>query len=474
MGGNIGLPILAQDPLPDGGVYVLELSSYQIDLTYIARLRGRGADQRHARPSRSLRRLRRLRRVQGAAVRDAARRRSSRCSAAPTSRRRRSTATQSAAPRRRAARSAPTRRACATRQPGWPRPARARTTCRTPPSPSAIAAELGLIRRADRRPASPPSAGLPHRMERLGDVRRRAVRQRQQGDQPGLDRAGAGGLPPDPSRASTGSSAACPRATTSTNARPHFGHVAAAYTIGEAGPRFAEILEPAMHVERCEMLCEAIQRAIAAAKPGDVVLLSPACASFDQFRDYEARGDSFRKLVAELTGSAEREPAGSPRSPPHDRRAPLYPAARRARAARAAQFPRSRKRAAARLVARDRPRAARAGAAADGDRRDRRSPPPRRRARGACRPGTASSTTCTSSGCTCAGSSLGVLRDARHLAGARATWSGAAAIVLSAAMLRRAAAGPADRQRGERRHALAQPRHALPAERVPQARLRGR
>ncbi len=34
MGGNIGLPILAQDPLPEGGVYVLELSSYQIDLTF--------------------------------------------------------------------------------------------------------------------------------------------------------------------------------------------------------------------------------------------------------------------------------------------------------------------------------------------------------------------------------------------------------------------------------------------------------
>src|SRR3546814_9808734 len=34
MGGNIGLPILAQDPLPDGGVYVLELSSYQLDLSH--------------------------------------------------------------------------------------------------------------------------------------------------------------------------------------------------------------------------------------------------------------------------------------------------------------------------------------------------------------------------------------------------------------------------------------------------------
>ena len=90
---------------------------------------------------------------------------------------------------------------------------------------------------------------------------------------------------------------------------PNFGNIAAAYTIGEAGPRFAEILEPHMRVERCELLCEAVQRAIAVAKPGDVVLFSPACASFDQFRDYEQRGDSFRKLVAELTGQTEAEPA---------------------------------------------------------------------------------------------------------------------------------------------------------------------
>jgi UDP-N-acetylmuramoylalanine--D-glutamate ligase len=86
---------------------------------------------------------------------------------------------------------------------------------------------------------------------------------------------------------------------------PNFRNVAAAYTIGEAGPRFAEILEPVMPVERCEMLCEAVSRAIAVARPGDVVLFSPACASFDQFRDYEVRGDNFRKLVIELTGQTE-------------------------------------------------------------------------------------------------------------------------------------------------------------------------
>ena len=81
---------------------------------------------------------------------------------------------------------------------------------------------------------------------------------------------------------------------------PYFGNVAAAYTIGDAGPRFAELLEPYVPVRRSEMMCEAIREAIKAAHPGDVVLLSPACASFDQFRDYEARGDSFRQLVDAL------------------------------------------------------------------------------------------------------------------------------------------------------------------------------
>jgi UDP-N-acetylmuramoylalanine--D-glutamate ligase len=89
---------------------------------------------------------------------------------------------------------------------------------------------------------------------------------------------------------------------------PHFGNVVAAYTIGEAGPLFAELLEPVMHVERCEMLCEAVRRAMAAARPGDTVLLSPACASFDQFRDYESRGDAFRKIVARLSGADEDAP----------------------------------------------------------------------------------------------------------------------------------------------------------------------
>jgi UDP-N-acetylmuramoylalanine--D-glutamate ligase len=83
--------------------------------------------------------------------------------------------------------------------------------------------------------------------------------------------------------------------------KPYFGNVAAAYTIGDAGPLFAELLVPYMPVTRSEMMCEAIRQAMEAAQPGDVVLLSPACASFDQFRDYEARGDAFRQIVQALS-----------------------------------------------------------------------------------------------------------------------------------------------------------------------------
>jgi UDP-N-acetylmuramoylalanine--D-glutamate ligase len=86
---------------------------------------------------------------------------------------------------------------------------------------------------------------------------------------------------------------------------PWFGHVASAYTIGEAGPHFSELLSPFMPVQRSEMMAEAIRQAIAAAVPGDVVLLSPACASFDQFRDYEARGVAFRQIVEALLSDEE-------------------------------------------------------------------------------------------------------------------------------------------------------------------------
>ena len=88
----------------------------------------------------------------------------------------------------------------------------------------------------------------------------------------------------------------------------HLANVKAAYTIGEAGPRFAELLEGRVPVTRAEMLCEAVRAAVAAAVPGDVVLFSPACASFDQFKDYEQRGERFRQFVAALADDPAADP----------------------------------------------------------------------------------------------------------------------------------------------------------------------
>jgi UDP-N-acetylmuramoylalanine--D-glutamate ligase len=73
----------------------------------------------------------------------------------------------------------------------------------------------------------------------------------------------------------------------------------ACYLIGEAADRLATDLEPAgVPLHRCGDLESAVAAARTAARPGEVVLLSPACASYDQFRDYEERGDRFRALVS--------------------------------------------------------------------------------------------------------------------------------------------------------------------------------
>lgn len=83
--------------------------------------------------------------------------------------------------------------------------------------------------------------------------------------------------------------------------RPFLPHVVAAYTIGEAAALFARLLgEEGVAVTNSGTLDVAVRQAAAAARPGDTVLLSPACASYDQFTDYEARGAAFAAAVAAL------------------------------------------------------------------------------------------------------------------------------------------------------------------------------
>ena len=71
----------------------------------------------------------------------------------------------------------------------------------------------------------------------------------------------------------------------------------ACYLIGEAAERLENDLAGAAPLRRCGDLESAVHAASAAASPGEVVLLSPACASYDQFRDYEERGERFRALI---------------------------------------------------------------------------------------------------------------------------------------------------------------------------------
>ncbi|MFK7912916.1 MAG: UDP-N-acetylmuramoyl-L-alanine--D-glutamate ligase [Pseudomonadales bacterium] len=76
--------------------------------------------------------------------------------------------------------------------------------------------------------------------------------------------------------------------------------VRAAFVYGSAASELAKVLHSAVATRRHETLMEALDAARELAHPGDCVLLSPACASFDQFANFAARGDAFRDYVQEL------------------------------------------------------------------------------------------------------------------------------------------------------------------------------
>ncbi len=84
----------------------------------------------------------------------------------------------------------------------------------------------------------------------------------------------------------------------------YFPRIRKAYLIGEAAPVFARTLDGKAPYEMSQVLEAAVARAAADAAASSVaapvVLLSPACASYDQFKDFEHRGDAFRSLVARL------------------------------------------------------------------------------------------------------------------------------------------------------------------------------
>ena len=90
--------------------------------------------------------------------------------------------------------------------------------------------------------------------------------------------------------------------------------VKAVYTIGSAAEKIESQIRGMVPIVHCEVLDKAVAAAGKAAHPGDIVLLSPACSSFDQFENYEHRGRVFKTLVLDLPdaqGVAARGPGGS-------------------------------------------------------------------------------------------------------------------------------------------------------------------
>ncbi len=288
MGGNIGLPILGQEPLPAGGVYVLELSSYQIDLTQsldcdVAVLLNVTPDH--------------LDRYDGFAGYAASKARLF-AMQSPTHE---AVIGIGDAPSADIARSLSARAEHLTKiapgvcldQSRWPSlqgPHNAQNAL----AAIAVAKALG-IGEGDIDRALETFAGLPHRMEKVGEVAGVAYVDDSKATNPESTAPALGAFPRVHwivgGRAKGDDLDAC---------RPYFGHVVRAYTIGEAGPRFAAILKQAMPVEEAGTLAAAVSGAAKAARPGEVVLLSPAAASFDQFRDYEHRGQAFRDAVGAL------------------------------------------------------------------------------------------------------------------------------------------------------------------------------
>lgn len=287
MGGNIGLPILSEEPLPEGGVYVLELSSFQIDLTHsldcdVALLTNVTPDHLdrydsfldYAAAKERLFHMQHADKLSVIATDDDP----SRMIASRVHHRLKRVSAKDV-----------------TEQSRWPSlqgPHNAQNVA------CAIATCEALGLSAEQIEAGLASyPGLAHRMERVGEV--------------------AGVLYVNDSKATNPTSTAPALAaypaihwilggiakTNDLNAcKPYFGNVRAAYTYGQDGPMLAGLLRGHMTVVESGTLNRAVVDAHDDARAGETVMLSPACASYDQFRDFEDRGDTFRRAVMALAG----------------------------------------------------------------------------------------------------------------------------------------------------------------------------
>lgn len=285
MGGNIGLPILSQQPLPEGGVYVLELSSYQIDLTHsldcdVAVLTNITPDHLdrydsfldYAAAKERLFHMQHADKVSVVAVDDDP----CRMIASRIHHRLRRVSAKDVKDQ--------------SRWPSLQGPHNAQNVACAIAACEAIGLDAEAI---ERGLATYP--GLAHRMERLGEVGGILFVNDSKATNPTSTAPALGAYPAIHwllgGQAKGDDLDAC---------LPHIGNVRAAYAFGQDGAKLAAILKGRVAVSEYADLKAATEAAAAAAQQGETVLLSPACASFDQFRDFEHRGDTFREIVAAL------------------------------------------------------------------------------------------------------------------------------------------------------------------------------
>jgi UDP-N-acetylmuramoylalanine--D-glutamate ligase len=88
--------------------------------------------------------------------------------------------------------------------------------------------------------------------------------------------------------------------------------VKSVYTIGAAAEKIQSHIKGTTQIVASGTIESAVKQASSTAQPGDIVLLAPACASFDQFQNYEHRGRVFKDMVGQL---AARDPSAQTREP---------------------------------------------------------------------------------------------------------------------------------------------------------------
>ncbi|MBA3576118.1 MAG: UDP-N-acetylmuramoyl-L-alanine--D-glutamate ligase [Sphingomonas sp.] len=284
MGGNIGLPILAQAPLPDGGVYVLELSSYQIDLTksldcevaVLLNITPDHLDRYEGFEAYAASKLRLFEMSSGVRI------------GAPAK-----AGAQTGEAVAGVGQGALRATGLLPPQEHWlalPGPHNAENAAAAILACRALGMDEDAIERGLRT-----YPGLPHRMECAREKDGVLFVNDSKATNPTATAPALASF--DGIRWILGGQA---KTDSLDECAPYFGNVRSAYTIGEAAELFEKLLKPHMPVKNCGKLDAAVRAAAADAKAGDIVLLSPACASFDQYRDFEDRGDQFKSLVGAL------------------------------------------------------------------------------------------------------------------------------------------------------------------------------